>query len=61
MKMTREQKIEWLAKASNEEVVNQLRWAVTGMNVEEFGINTRIEAQEDYELVTAEILKRMER
>lgn len=55
--MTREQKIEWLASASNEAVVDQLKWAVTSMNGD--SISTRIEGQEDYDLITAEILRRM--
>ena len=29
--MTREERIEWLKNATNEEVVNQLRWAVAGI------------------------------
>lgn len=56
--MTREEKIAWLENATNEQVVNQLRWAVTAMTHGE-SIQTRIEGQEDYELVQAEILKRM--
>lgn len=56
--MTREEKIAWLENATNEQVVNQFRWAVTAMTHGE-SIQTRIEGQEDYELVQAEILKRM--
>lgn len=56
--MTREQKIEWLSKAGNEEVVNQLRWTVIAMTKAD-SISAQIESQEDYDLVTAEILKRM--
>lgn len=57
MMMSREQKIEWLASASNEAVVDQMKWAVTMMNGD--SISTRIEGKEDYDLVTAEILRRM--
>ena len=56
--MTREEKIEWLRKANNEEVINQLRWAVMNMT-EGRCIETRIKGQEDYELVQAELLKRL--
>ena len=55
--MTKEQKIEWLTAASNEKVVDQMRWAIARMNADK--IEERIEGQEDYELVTAEILRRM--
>lgn len=57
--MTREQKIEWLANASNEAVLNQMRWAVLKMN--KGGIEEQVEGQEDYELVMAELKKRLER
>lgn len=56
--MTREQKIEWLKNASNEEVINQMKWAVTFMAKAE-SIAMQIESQEDYELVTAELKRRM--
>lgn len=57
--MTREQKIEWLRNASNEEVINQMRWAVTAMTKAE-SIEMQIEAQEDYELVIGELKSRMQ-
>lgn len=56
--MTREQKIEWLTNASNEEVINQMRWAVTGMTTAS-SIEMQVESQEDYELVVAELTKRL--
>lgn len=55
--MTREQKIEWLSKATNEEVVEQMFWAVSAMSTG--NIETRVQANEDYSLVKAELLKRM--
>lgn len=57
--MTREQKQEWLAKATNAEVLEQLRRAVVWMTA---GDTTwaRIQGQEDYDLAVAEITKRME-
>lgn len=57
--MTKEQKIEWLRNASNEEVINQMRWAVTAMTKAE-SIEMQIEAQEDYELVIGELKSRMQ-
>lgn len=55
--MTREQKVEWLNNASNEEVLNQLKWTV--ITLSKGSIEQQIAANEDYEIVTAEILKRM--
>jgi len=55
--MTREQKIEWLANASNEQVIEQLRWAVQYINSD--NLSLQIEGNEDYELVKAELMKRM--
>lgn len=57
--MTREQKIEWLEKASNLEVIDQLISAVMRMT-EGRCIKTRIEGQLDYDLVHAELLRRLE-
>ena len=57
--MTREQKIEWLSKATNEEVLDQLRWTVTAMSLTGNTIEQQMNIQEDYELVTAEIMGRM--
>lgn len=56
--MTREQKIEWLANATSEQVVNQMRWA-TIATVKADTIAKQIEAQEDFELVKEELLKRL--
>ena len=56
-KMTREQKIEWLANANNEEVIEQLRWAVHHMDSD--NLKTKIEGNEDYKLVKAELMKRL--
>ena len=55
--MTREEKINWLINATNEEVINQLKWSVIAMS--NGSIEQQIEGQEDYDLATAEILKRM--
>jgi len=55
--MTRERKVEWLNNASNEEVLNQLKWTV--ITLSKGSIEQQIAANEDYEIVTAEILKRM--
>ena len=55
--MTREQKIEWLEKATAEQLIEQLRWSVVMMQSD--SINTRVEANDDYALVKAELLKRM--
>lgn len=55
--MTREEKINWLTNATNEQVINQLKWSVIAMS--NGSIEQQIEGQEDYDLVTAEILKRM--
>lgn len=54
---TREEKINWLVNATNEEVINQFKWSVIAMS--NGSIEQQIEGQEDYDLVTAEILKRM--
>lgn len=58
--MTKEQKIEWLKNASNSAVIDQMRWAVLRMTSGDH-IATRIEGQEDYELVTAELKRRLEK
>ena len=55
--MTREEKINWLANATSKELVDQMRWTVTAMS--HGSIEQQIEANEDYELVTAELLKRL--
>ena len=56
--MTEQEKIDWLAKATPEKLIEQLRWTVTIIaNAETFA--ARYDAQQDYELITAEMLKRM--
>lgn len=55
--MTKEEKIEWLANATAEQLVEQLRWAVTYMHSADFAI--MIQGNEDYALVKAELLKRL--
>lgn len=55
--MTREEKINWLVNATNEQIINQFKWSVIAMS--KGSIEQQIEGQEDYDLVTAEILKRM--
>lgn len=57
MKMTKEEKLAWLGSATDEEVVNSLRWAIAAENCG--NIERQIEGQEDYKLITAEILRRM--
>ena len=56
--MTKEQKIEWLKNASNRAVIDQIRWAVLKMT--NGSIESQIEGQEDYELVTAELERRLD-
>lgn len=56
--MKKEEKIIWLENASNEELINQFRWSVLAMSNGN-NISARIEGQEDYDLVTAELLKRL--
>jgi len=55
--MTREEKISWLEKASAERLVEQLRWTVIHTTSENIGV--RIEGEEDFALVKAELLKRL--
>lgn len=57
--MTREEKISWLESASNDEVLNQMKWSVIAMISD--NIAKRIEGQEDYELVLAELKRRLEK
>lgn len=54
--MTREQKINWLQNASNEEVMNQFKSSIRTYD-KGFAFDT--DNLEDLELVEAEILKRM--
>jgi len=55
--MTKAEKIEWLKNATDEEVINQLYWAVSAMSIG--SIQMQVEGQEDFELSKAEALKRM--
>lgn len=57
--MTREEKIAWLETASNDEVIEQMRWAVIAMTKAD-SIPMQIEAREDYALVTAELKRRLD-
>lgn len=58
--MTREEKINWLENATAEQVINQLKWSVISMTSGHC-IETRIEGQEDYDLITVELMKRLEK
>ena len=58
--MTREEKIAWLEAASNDEVIEQMRWAVISMTKAD-SIAMQIEGREDYALVTAELKRRLEK
>lgn len=55
--MTQEQKIEWLKNANSKELIEQMRWTVTALT--HGNIAQQIEANEDYNLVTAELLRRL--
>ena len=60
--MTREAKIDWLRKASNEELIGQMKSTVVAISAvfhTDSTLAQQIELQEDYELVTAEMLRRM--
>lgn len=56
--MTISEKQAWLEAATNEEVIDQMKFTVVAMTKADH-TSTRIQAQEDYHLITAEILKRM--
>lgn len=58
--MTREEKIAWLETASNDDVLEQIRWAVISMTKAD-SIPMQIEGREDYALVTAELKRRLEK
>lgn len=58
--MTREEKINWLENATAEQVINQLKWSVISMTNGKC-IETRIEGEEDYNLVVVELMKRLEK
>lgn len=55
--MNREERQKWLETATNEQVVNQLKWAIAGIYSD--SIELQVRGNDDYELITAEILKRM--
>ena len=57
--MTQEQKIEWLKTLTDEQVIEQLSWAVAEIRME----NRELQAMgsDHYGLVTDEILRRMKR
>lgn len=55
--MTREQKIEWLNKATNEEVINQLEWAVKMIASDSIAL--QVQGNEDLVFIKAELLRRM--
>ena len=57
--MTREAKIDWLRNASNEELIGQMKSTVVAISHSGNTIEQQINLQEDYELVTAEMLRRM--
>ena len=56
--MTKEEKIVWLENANNVELINMLSWSVLEMSKGDH-VSTRIEGQENYDLITAELLKRL--
>jgi len=63
--MTREEKITWLkatwlANESNDEVLNQMKWSVIAMTKAD-NIAMQIKAQKDYDLVLAELKRRLEK
>lgn len=55
--MTKEQKIEQLVRAKNEEVINRIKQAIILMMKAEG--SEQAEGEEDYILAKAEVLKRM--
>lgn len=55
--MTKEEKINWLRNATNEQVLDQLLSAQARLSYS--GIDEQVEAQEDVELSREEILGRM--
>lgn len=57
--MTKKEKVDWLTNTTNEQVVDHLKWVVIRMTNQNNNIGEQIEAQEDYNLAVAEILKRM--
>lgn len=57
--MTKEEKINWLRNATNEEVLGQYRRAIAETNNFELSFKVRLEAEEDERLAKEEILRRM--
>lgn len=55
--MTKEEKIIWLKKATNEQLLNQHRTTITSIG--KGTIRDQIENEEDLELVEEELLRRM--
>jgi len=55
--MTQEQKVDWLANASAEELVKQAEWTIAYRNSDNIAL--RIEGNRDWELVKGELLKRL--
>ena len=55
--MTKDQKLEWLANATPEQLVNQLSSMASIMATSDLA--TRINTEEDFQLTRAEILKRL--
>ena len=57
--MTTEQKKEWLENAESEMLIEQMRWAIAG--IESDSIKLQIRGKEEFELIAAEMLKRMKK
>ena len=57
-KMTVSEKQAWLEAATNEEIIDQMKSTIVAMTKSDH-IPTQVQAQEDYHLIKAEILKRM--
>lgn len=57
-KMTREQKIEALAKTSNEELVEMYMWSVRNFD-SAIRYEDEVETEEELELAYAELMKRL--
>ena len=55
--MTKEQKIEWLSKATNEQLIKQFACTVRRTNCGDFA--QELDAYDDYALVEAELMKRL--
>lgn len=58
--MSKAEKQAWLENASNDEVLNQMKWSVIKMTSPNSSIQEHIEGNEDYELVLAELKKRLD-